>query len=460
MPVVQPVDQLVDLLKLYRRPSPMVGEGFDTENPLWNSIRVLVVGAGGLGCELLHSLALSGFTNLAVVDMDTIELSNLNRQFLFREKDIARPKAVVAAEYVMKRCAHVSIEAHFCRIEEKPDDFYRSFHIILLGLDSVYARRWMNAKVAAIAERDVDDEGQYRITEATPLIDGGTEGYRGSVKTVLMGKTACVECTMWMYPPTKAVPMCTLENVPRIPEHCVLYVKEKLWKDLRPNEELDADVPEHILWVTEKAQERQKAFRLGGTIDYSFSLGVVKNVVPAVGFTNAAIAGCAVLEAIKLATAIAQPLNSYAFYDGSGEGVTSTTQFLAPADDCPLCSATHVYETSFDVTPSAFLSNFVAALPMNEVWKIQRGDNEEVIGDANPNAALKVYLDGPSAQPTYLKYSVDNPLRVSDSVASSGKTIAEMIKTKRPEVDLHRGFVFETTTNGLVVRLFATIGKK
>ncbi|XP_022866296.1 NEDD8-activating enzyme E1 catalytic subunit-like [Olea europaea var. sylvestris] len=77
-----------DLDKLLLRPGHLVVPNFEPGPELRDDIKeyvkVLVVGAGGLGCELLKDLALSGFQNLDVIDMDRIEVTNLNRQFLFR----------------------------------------------------------------------------------------------------------------------------------------------------------------------------------------------------------------------------------------------------------------------------------------------------------------------------------------------------------------------------------------
>ena len=57
--------------------------------------RVLMVGAGGIGCELLKNLVLTGYGEVHIVDLDTIDLSNLNRQFLFRHEHIKKSKALV-----------------------------------------------------------------------------------------------------------------------------------------------------------------------------------------------------------------------------------------------------------------------------------------------------------------------------------------------------------------------------
>ena len=52
------------------------------------------MGAGGIGCELLKNLLLSGFGEIHIIDLDTIDLSNLNRQFLFRFEHIKKSKAL------------------------------------------------------------------------------------------------------------------------------------------------------------------------------------------------------------------------------------------------------------------------------------------------------------------------------------------------------------------------------
>lgn len=82
--------------------------------------KLLVIGAGGIGCELLKNLVLTGFEHIEIIDLDTIDVSNLNRQFLFRARHVGQPKAVVAREVVLglnPRAAE-TIVAHHANIKE------------------------------------------------------------------------------------------------------------------------------------------------------------------------------------------------------------------------------------------------------------------------------------------------------------------------------------------------------
>ena len=226
-----PPGRWADIDGLLLRGGSLVGSGFepgeDVKSVLHDMVHVLVVGAGGLGCELLKDLALSGFKKIDVIDMDTIDVSNLNRQFLFTSKDVGQSKALCAARAVERRVAGVVVTPHHCRIEEKPDEWYKQFHVIVLGLDSIEARAYVNKVACSFMAFDKD--GNVDPASIKPMIDGGTEGFKGHARVLLPGVTPCFECTSWLFPPQVAFPLCTLAETPRCAAHCIEYARLIQW---------------------------------------------------------------------------------------------------------------------------------------------------------------------------------------------------------------------------------------
>lgn len=334
------LDTREQLLKILRRRSPF-GEPADSAEDiidyLLNSCKILVVGAGGLGCELLKNLALMGIRDIQVIDMDTIELSNLNRQFLFRTKDIGRSKAEVAAEYIRRLVPDCSIIAHHSKIQDFDAKFYNTFNIVICGLDSVEARRWINSIMVELLR--YDEEGNLDHTSVIPIIDGGTEGLKGNARVILPGITACLECNLDLYPPPVNYPLCTIANTPRLPEHTVEYVKILQWPKENPygsDVPLDADDPLHIEWIHQKAVERAKAFNIEPPT-MRFAQGVVKRTIPAVSSTNACIAATCTMEAFKLITSCAKPMNNYQILN-LGSGIYTYVFEAEKNLDCLICS--------------------------------------------------------------------------------------------------------------------------
>lgn len=79
-----------------------------------------------------------------------------------------------------------------------------------------------------------DEDGKPDLHTIIPLVDGGTEGFKGHVIVVLFGFTGCIECSLDLYPPQVNFPLCTIAHTPRLPEHCVEYVRLLLWPKEQP----------------------------------------------------------------------------------------------------------------------------------------------------------------------------------------------------------------------------------
>lgn len=269
-----------------------------------------------------------------MIDMDTIDVSNLNRQFLFRTHDIGMSKAKVAALRIMDRIPGVTVTPHHAAIQDMPIEWYEKFHVILLGLDSLEARRYMNAIACSFLQ--YQDDGSPDLSTVKPLIDGGTEGFKGHARVLIPGITPCFECTLWLFPPQTKFPLCTLAETPRSPAHCIEYAKLILWPDERPDEEFDPDIEEHMRWVFEKAAIRAQQFGIAG-VTFQLTQGVTKNIIPAIASTNAIIAAACSLEALKLVTLCSAGLNNYMMYVGT-DGIYTLTSSYEKDEACLLCS--------------------------------------------------------------------------------------------------------------------------
>jgi ubiquitin-activating enzyme E1 C len=376
--------------------------GDETLEMLTSYARVLVIGAGGLGCEILKDLALSGFRYLEVIDLDTIDITNLNRQFLFRKEDVGHYKSEVAARFIMSRVSGVTVKAHTQPIQDFDEDFYKSFHIIVAGLDNVEARRWLNSMIHSIVE--FDSQGEVRPESVRPLIDGGTEGFKGQARLIIPYKTACFECTMKMMTPQVNFPLCTIAETPRLPEHCIQYARIIEWEKAFPGKKLDKDSPDDMHWIFNKAEERANRYGIQG-VTYMKTMGVVKNIIPAIASTNALISAACVLEALKVATYLGKPVDNYFMYMGQ-TGLHSQTFPLEKDPECLVCSTRPITLT---LKKSSTLKDFLELLKSDSRFKMT---NPAVSSNSGP-----LYMPKPA--------SLEEKLRGRLSL-----TFAELISSK------------------------------
>ncbi|WP_318504157.1 ThiF family adenylyltransferase [Bacillus sp. T3] len=144
--------------------------------------KIMVVGAGAIGNELIKNLALLGIGTVFIVDMDTIEHTNLTRSVLFRSKDIGRKKADIAAERAMEINPDIkAIALNANVIDDIGLGVFRRIDVVLGGLDNREARLFIN-------------QSCYKVN--TTWIDGAIEALNGFARVFTPSSGACYECTM------------------------------------------------------------------------------------------------------------------------------------------------------------------------------------------------------------------------------------------------------------------------
>ena len=166
-------------LERYDRQIMLYGFGEEGQEKL-KKAKVFIAGAGGLGSPVSIYLAAAGIGNIRIVDHDTVELSNLNRQVLHWQENISDKKTDSASGKLAKLNPNINIEGIAERItEDTVNQLLVEADVIIDAMDNLPTRYLLNK---AAIEKDI------------PFVHGAVYGFEGRAMTVIPGKSACLNC--------------------------------------------------------------------------------------------------------------------------------------------------------------------------------------------------------------------------------------------------------------------------
>lgn len=227
-------------------------------------MNLCVVGCGGIGCEVakLVASAPARYASVALIDMDSVELSNINRQFLYSRDDVGREKAHAAADYLREKAPAVKVVSYSETIinpRHFGPRFFSQYDAIITCLDAFAPRQYV---------------GEMCWFSNRLLVDAGTSGLSGSVTgyppaSYWRPGDPAMECYNCYNRDTRIeVPVCTMKNKPTRPEHCVSYsilLVQRMY-DVDPFSELTEYTPINYHGSTEELLSDLVRF-----IHYSFN---------------------------------------------------------------------------------------------------------------------------------------------------------------------------------------------
>ena len=179
-------------LQRYNRQLILPGWGEQTQARLRGSA-VFIAGAGGLGSPVAQYLAAAGVGTLRICDSGKVELSNLNRQLLHSDRDLARPKVRSAARTVRRVNPHVRVVPLREVIDEgSVEELVGDAGLLLDCLDNFPTRQVLNA---------------FAVRRGLPMIHAGVTGWCGQITFLHPPATACLACLVPESPPQEVFPI-------------------------------------------------------------------------------------------------------------------------------------------------------------------------------------------------------------------------------------------------------------
>ncbi|SBT75899.1 NEDD8-activating enzyme E1 catalytic subunit, putative [Plasmodium ovale] len=243
--------------------------------------KVLVVGCGGLGNEVIKNLVYLSVKNISIVDYDIVEVSNLQRQFFFTEKEIGMYKVEAISKAIGGLCKNVSVKGYVSRVECFDVVFFEGFDIIIGCVDNINSRIYLNSII-------------FNLKREVIYIDGGVEGFKGNVKIVNRNSHfACFQCTIGNYANYgndnwETIPVCSVTNRATSPEDCILYAMNISFEKEK-KEKLNIYDENHVKWIYYEAKKRAKQFGID-KVTYALTDQVIKNIIPTTASTVMIIA--------------------------------------------------------------------------------------------------------------------------------------------------------------------------
>ena len=180
-------------IKRYSRQLVLQDMGAREQNRLKDA-KVAVTGAGGLGCPVSTYLSLAGVGKIDLFDMDRVELSNFNRQFLYTPDDVGKPKVEVAAQRLRAINPEIEVNAIDEQITyDNAFDLLKGYDAVVDGTDNFPVRYAVNDAC---------------VVNKIPLFHGAVLMYEGRVTSIIPDETACFRCAFPVPPPAGSVPTC------------------------------------------------------------------------------------------------------------------------------------------------------------------------------------------------------------------------------------------------------------